>query len=130
MAKRESKKSVSLTDPKPNTDVAGPSSMDYKAKQRSTIKWFIAASLILVMIFLGGGLAFLDHFPALRQFTLVEFLKRSFALKNIEGDTNLIASEKKVESEEENKGGSNKTLTVSNAKRDAQLAAQLEKASD
>ena len=73
MAKRESKKSVSLTDPKPNIDVAGPSSMDYKAKQRSTIKWFIAASLILLMIFLGGGLAFLDHFPVLRQFTVVEF---------------------------------------------------------
>ena len=32
MAKRESKKSVSLTDPKPNIDVAEPSSMDYKAK--------------------------------------------------------------------------------------------------
>ena len=130
MAKRESKKSVSLTDPKPNIDVAGPSSMDYKAKQRSTIKWFIAASLILLMIFLGGGLAFLDHFPALRQFTLVEFLKQSFAMKDREGNTNLVVSEKKVESEEENKEGSNKILTVSNTKRDAQLTAQLEQLSD
>ena len=130
MAKRESKKSVSLTDPKPNIDVAGPSAMDYKAKQRSTIKWFIAASLILLMIFLGGGLAFLDHFPALRQFTLVEFLKQSFAMKDREGNTNLVVSEKKVESEEENKEGSNKILTVSNTKRDAQLAAQLEQLSD
>jgi hypothetical protein len=130
MAKRESKKSVSLTDPKPNIDVAGPSSMDYKAKQRSTIKWFIAASLILLMIFLGGGLAFLDHFPALRQFTLVEFLKQSFAMKDREGNTNLVVSEKKVESEEENKEGSNKIPTVSNTKRDAQLAAQLEQLSD
>ena len=42
-----------------------------------------------------GGLLFLDHFPALRQFTLVEFLKRSFALKDTEGNANLIASEKK-----------------------------------
>ena len=79
MAKRESKKSVSLTDPKPNADAAGPSSMNYKAKKRSTIKWFIAGALLLLMIFLGGGLLFLDHFPALRQFTLVEFFEQSFA---------------------------------------------------
>ena len=82
------------------------------------------------MIFLGGGLLFLDHFPALRQFTLVEFLKQSFAMKDREGNTNLVVSEKKVESEEENKEGSNKILTVSNTKRDAQLAAQLEQLSD
>ncbi len=130
MAKRESKKSVSLTDPKPNANTAGPGSMNYKAKKRSTIKWFIAGALLLLMIFLGGGLLFLDHFPALRQFTLVEFLKQSVALKDTEGNANLVVSEKKVESEEENKEDSNKTLTVSNAKRDAQLAAQLEKASD
>ena len=73
---------------------------------------------------------FLDNSPALRQFTLVEFLKRSFALKDTEGNTNLIASEKKVESEEENKGRSNKTLAVSNTKRDSELAAQLEQVSD
>ena len=51
-------------------------------------------------------------------------------MKDTEGNTNLIASEKKVESEEENKEGSNKILTVSNAKKDAQLAAQLEQLSD
>ena len=130
MAKRESKKSVSLTDPKPNADASGPITMNYKAKKRSTIKWFIAGALLLLMIFLGGGLLFLDHFPALRHFTLVEFLKQSFALKDTEGNTNLVASEKKVESEEENKEGSNKILTVSNTKRDAQLAAQLEQLSD
>ena len=130
MAKRESKKSVSLTDLKPNSEASGPSSMNYKAKKRSTRKWFVAGALLLLIIFLGGGLLFLDHSPALRQFTLVEFLKRSFALKDTEGNTNLIASEKKVESEEENKGRSNKTLTVSNTKRDSELAAQLEKVSD
>ena len=54
---------------------------------------------------LGGGLLFLITSPALRQFTLVEFLKQSFALKDTEGNTNLVASEKKVESEEENKEG-------------------------
>ena len=53
MAKRESKKSVSLADPKPNADAAGPSSMNYKAKKRSTIKWLIAGALLLLMIFLG-----------------------------------------------------------------------------
>ena len=130
MAKRESKKSVSLTDPKPNADASGPSSMNYKAKKRSTIKWFIAGALLLLMIFLVGGLLFLDRSSALRQFTLVEFLKQSFALEDTEGNTNLIASEKKVESEEENKGGSNKTLTVSNTKRNSKLAAQLEQVSD
>ena len=108
MAKRASKKSVSLTDPKPNADAAGSSSMNYEAKKRSTIKWFIAGALLLLMIFLGGGLLFLDHFPALRQFTLVEFFEQSFALKDTEGNTNLVASEKKVESEKENKEDSNK----------------------
>ena len=130
MAKRESKKSVSLTGPKPNADASGPSSMNYKAKKRSTIKWFIAGALLLLMIFLVGGLLFLDRSSALRQFTLVEFLKQSFALEDTEGNTNLIASEKKVESEEENKEDSNKLLTISNTKRDAQLAAQLEQLSD
>ena len=52
MAKRESKKSVSLTDTKPNADAAGPSSMNYKAKKRSTIKWLIAGALLLLMILL------------------------------------------------------------------------------
>ena len=130
MAKRESKKSVSLTDPKPNAEASGPSSMNYKAKSRSMIKWFIAGALLLLMIFLGGGLLLLDHSPTLRQFTLEEFLKRSFALKDTEGNTNLIAYEKKVGSEEENKGGSNKTLTVSSTKRVSELAAQLEQVSD
>tara|TARA_X000000950_G_C13892882_1_gene651576 strand:- start:455 stop:1678 length:1224 start_codon:yes stop_codon:yes gene_type:complete len=130
MAKRESKKSVSLTDPKPNAEAAGPSSMNYKAKERSTIKWFIAGALVLITIFLGGGLLFFDHFPILRQFTLVEFLKQSFALKETEGNTNSNAFEKKVESGEENKEGSNKTLTESNIKRDSQLAAQLKQVSD
>ena len=81
MAKRESKKSVSLTDPKPNADAAGPSSMNYKAKKLSKIKWLIAGALLLLMILLGGGLFSLDQFPALRQFTLVEFLKQSFAVE-------------------------------------------------
>ena len=130
MAKRESKKNVSLTDPKRNAEASGPSSMNYKTKKRSTIKWFIAGALLLLMIFLVGGLLFLDRSSALRQFTLVEFLKQSFALEDTEGNTNLIASEKKVESEEENKGGSNKTLTVSNTKRNSILAAQLEQVSD
>ena len=130
MAKRESKKSVSLTDPKRNAEASGPSSMNYKTKKRSTIKWFIAGALLLLMIFLVGGLLFLDRSSALRQITLVEFLKQSFALEDTEGNTNLIASEKKVESEEENKGGSNKTLTVSNTKRNSILAAQLEQVSD
>ena len=130
MAKRESKKSVSLTDTKPNADAAGPNSMNYKAKKRSAIKWFIAGALLFLMIFLGGGLFSLDHFPALHQFTLVEFLKQSFAVQDTEGNRNLVASEKKLESEEENKQGSNKTLTVSNTKKDAQLAAQLEQVSD
>ena len=130
MAKRESKKSVSLTDTKPNADAAGPSSMNYKAKKRSAIKWFIAGALLFLMIFLGGGLFSLDQFPALRQFTLVEFLKQSFAVQDTEGNKNLVAFEKKLESEEENKQGSNKTLTVSNANKDAQLAAQLEQVSD
>ena len=80
MAKRESK-SVSLTDTKPNADAAGPSSMNYKAKKRSTIKWLIAGALLLLMILLGGGLFSLDQFPALRQFTLVEFLKQSLPFK-------------------------------------------------
>ena len=130
MAKRESKKNVSLTDPKRNAEASGPSSMNYKTKKRSTIKWFIAGALLLLMIFLVGGLLFLDRSSALRQITLVEFLKQSFALEDTEGNTNLIASEKKVESEEENKGGSNKTLTVSNTKRNSILAAQLEQVSD
>ena len=52
MAKRESKKSVSLTDPKPNADVSGPSSMNYKAKKRSTVKGGIAGALLFLMIFL------------------------------------------------------------------------------
>jgi len=130
MAKRESKKNVSLTDPKRNAEASGPSSMNYKTKKRSTIKWFIAGALLLLMIFLVGGLLFLDRSSALRQITLVEFLKQSFALEDTEGNTNLIASEKKVESEEENKGGSNKTLTVSNTKRNSKLAAQLEQVSD
>ncbi|MAI14314.1 MAG: hypothetical protein CMM15_09875 [Rhodospirillaceae bacterium] len=130
MAKRESKKSVSLTDPKPNAEAAGPSSMNYKAKERSTIKWFIAGALVLITIFLGGGLLFFDHFPILRQFTLVEFLKQSFALKETEGNTNSNAFEKKVESGEENKEGSNKTPTERNIKRDSQLAAQLKQVSD
>ena len=42
MAKRESKKSVSLTDPKPNADVSGPKFYELQGKKRSTIKWFIA----------------------------------------------------------------------------------------
>ena len=130
MAKRESKKNVSLTDPKRNAEASGPSSMNYKTKKRSTIKCFIAGALLLLMIFLVGGLLFLDRSSALRQITLVEFLKQSFALEDTEGNTNLIASEKKVESEEENKGGSNKTLTVSNTKRNSILAAQLEQVSD
>ena len=130
MAKRESKKNVSLTDPKRNAEASGPSSMNYKTKKRSTIKWFIAGALLLLMIFLVGGLLFLDRSSALRQFILVEFLKQSFALEDTEGNTNLIASEKKVESEEENKGGSNKTLTVSNTKRNSKLAAQLVQVSD
>ena len=130
MAKRESKKSVSLTDPNPNAYAAGPSSMNYKAKKCSTIKWFIAGALLLLMIFLGGGLLFMDHFPALRQFTLVEFFEKSFALEDTEGNTNFVASEKKVESEKENKEDSNKLLTVSNTKRDAKLTAQLDQVSD
>ena len=49
-------------------------------------------------------------------------------MKDTEGNTNLVVL-KKVESEEENKEGSNKILTVSNTKRDA-LSAQLEQLSD
>ena len=95
MAKRESKKSVSLTDPKPNAEASGPSSMNYKDKKTINDKVVYCWVLLLLMIFLGGGL--FRSLPALRQFTLVEFLKQSFALKDREGNTNLIASEKSRE---------------------------------
>ena len=126
MAKRERKKSESITNPEPKADVTGPSSVDYKTKKRSKMKWFIAAALLFLMIFIGGGPLFLDHFPTMRQFLPVEFLNQSFAFRDREGDTNLVDFEKKVENEEENKGSSNKVLTVSNTNTDAQLTAQLE----
>ena len=126
MAKRERKKSESITNPEPKADVAGPSSVDYKTKKRSKMKWFMAAALLFLMIFIGGGPLFLDHFPTMRQFLPVEFLNQSFAFRDREGDTNLVDFEKKVENEEENKGSSNKVLTVSNTNTDAQLTAQLE----
>ena len=130
MAKRESKKSVSLTNPGPNADVAGPSSVDYNTKKRSKMKWFMAAPLLLLMIFIGGAPLFLDTFPIMRQFLPVEFLNQSFAFEDREGDTNLTDSEKKVENEEENNGSSNKVLTVSNTNEDAKLRAQLERLSN
>ena len=130
MAKRESKKSVSLTNPGPNADVAGPSSMDYKIKKRSNMTWFIATTLLLLMIFIGGGPLVLDHFPILRQFIPVEFSKHFFASKETEGNNNLVASEKKVENEEENTGVSNQILTVSNTKKGAQFPSQLEQLSE
>ena len=130
MAKRESKKSVSLTNPGPNADVAGPSSMDYKIKKRSKIKWFIATTLLLLMIFIGGGPLVLDHFPILRQFIPVEFSNHFFASKETEGNNNLVASEKEVENEEENTGVSNQILTVSNTKKGAQFPSQLEQLSE
>jgi len=130
MAKRESKKSVSLTNPGPNADVAGPSSVDYNTKKRSKMKWFMAAPLLLLMIFIGGAPLFLDTFPIMRQFLPVEFLNQSFAFEDREGDTNLTDSEKKVENEEENNGSSNKVLTVSNTNEDAKLLAQLERLSN
>ena len=126
MAKRERKKSESIINPEPKADVAGPSSVDYKTRKRSKMKWFIAAALLFLMIFLGGGPLFLDNFPTMRQFLPVEFLNQSFAFRDREGDTNLVDFEKKVENEEENKGSSNKVLTVSNTNTDAQLTAQLE----
>ena len=130
MAKRESKKSVSLTNPGPNADVAGPSSMDYKIKKRSKMKWFIATTLLLLMIFIGGAPLFLDYFPIMRQFLPVEFLNQSFAFEDREGDTNLVDSEKKVENEEENTGVSNQILTVNNTKKGAQFPSQLEQLSE
>ena len=126
MANRERKKSVSLTNPEPNADVAEPSSMEYNTKKRSKMKWFMAATLLLLMIFIGGGPLFLDYFPTMRQFLPVEFLNQSFAFEDREGDTNLVDFEKKVENEEENKGSSNKVPTVTNTNKDAQLPAQLE----
>ena len=130
MAKRERKKSVSLTNPVPNADVAGPSSVDYNTKKRSKMKWFMAALLLLLMIFIGGAPLFLDYFPIMRQFLPVEFLNRSFAFEDREGDTNLTDSEKKVENEEENNVSSNKVLTVSNTNEDAKLRGQLERLSN
>mgnify|MGYP001430969255 CR=1 FL=1 len=130
MAKRESKKSVSLTNPGPNADVAGPSSVNYNTKKRSKMKWFMAAPLLLLMIFIGGAPLFLDTFPIMRQFLPVEFLNQSFAFEDREGDTNLTDSEKKMENEEENNGSSNKVLTVSNTNEDAKLRAQLERLSN
>ena len=97
MAKRENKKSVSLTNPEPNADLAGPSSMNYETKKRSKMKWFIAATLLLSMIFIVGGPLFFDHFPIVRQFIPVEFSNHSFPFKETEGDKNLVASEKKIE---------------------------------
>jgi len=126
MAKRESKESVSLTNPEPKADIPGPRSMKYETKKRSKMKWFIAATLLLLMIFTGGGSLFFDHFPTLRQFIPVEFSKQPFVFKEIEGNKNLVASEKKVENEEENKGISNKILTVSNTKKGAQFPSQFE----
>lgn len=126
MTKRERKKSVSLTDPEPNADVTGPSSVDYNTKKRSKMKWFMAAPALLLMIFIGGGLLFFEYSPTMRQFLPVEFLNQSFAFEDREGDTNLVDFEKKVENEEEKKGRSNKVLTVTNTNKDAQLPAQLE----
>jgi len=130
MAKRERKKSISLTSPGPNADVAGPSSVDYNTKKRSKMKWFMAAPLLLLMIFIGGAPLFLDYFPIMRQFLPVEFLNQSFAFGDKEGDTNLGDSVKKVENEEGKNGSSNKVLTVSNTNEDAELPAQLERLSN
>ena len=63
MAKRERKKSESITNPDPKADVAGPSSVDYKTKKRSKMKWFIAAALLFLMIFIGGGPFFFGPLP-------------------------------------------------------------------
>ena len=129
MAKRESKKSVSLTDPKPNAD---DWTKFYELQGKKTINdkvvycWGVA---FINDIFRRWAIIF-GSLPSIASIYISRVLKQSFALKDTEGNTNLVASEKKVESEEENKEVQIKLLTVSNTKRDAQLAAQLEQVSD
>ena len=130
MGKRHSKESVSLTNPEQNADVAGRSSLNYEIKKRSKMKWFIAATSLLLIIFIGVGSLFLDRFPTLRQFIPADFSNHFFAFKEPEGNKNSVASEKKVENEEENRGVSNKILTVSNTKKGAQFLPQLEQLSE